>query len=338
VITYKEIWQLLEASVSEQTTRYVMRRVEPQSVCSLFLAVAKPSNQHILQIKFATVPTTMMGNIPSARGIEVTIHHDEEVKNGVTLQLALKERRFDNIFDALINDVIGVIANAKSETTAIAAFISRLRHWQRFLEQVGPDGLSREAQQGLYGELWFLRERLIPLVEPYPALLAWAGPSGAHQDFLLKSCAIEVKTTGTKEPQQLIIQSERQLDDTGLAALFLLHLSIDARESVGESLIMIVDTLRALLKADIAALELYEDRLLEVGFLQSQSPQYERIGYNVRKASLFQVKDAFPRIVEADLKPGVGSVRYSIAASECRHFTVTEDEFKSQLIGFRHGK
>jgi len=78
--------------------------------------------------------------------------------------------------------------------------------------------------------------------------------------------------------------------------------------------------------------------LLEVGFLQSQSPQYERTGYNVRKANLFQVRDAFPRIVAAELKPGVGSVRYSIAVSECRHFTADEDDFKSQLIGLKHGK
>ena len=179
---------------------------------------------------------------------------------------------------------------------------------------------------------------MLPIIDAYPALLAWAGPGGAHQDFLLKSCAVEVKTTGTKEPQQLIIQSERQLDDTGLAALFLFHLSVNAREGTGESLIIMVDSLRQVLKANTAALELYEDRLLEVGFLQSQSSQYEKIGYNVRKANLFRVRDAFPRIVEADLKPGVGSVQYSIAAAECRHFTVTEDEFKSQLIGPKHGK
>jgi len=292
----------------------------------------------MLQIKLTKASATGISDLPSARGLELTALHSDDERNGVTLQLALRERRFDNVFDALINDIIEVVDHARSETAAVTAFVSRLRHWQRFLEQVEPDGLSREAQQGLYGELWFLRERLIPLTGPYPALLAWAGPGGAHQDFLLKSCAIEVKTTGTKEPQQLIIQSERQLDDRGLAALFLFHLSIDVRESVGESLIMIVDSLRQLLKADTAALDLYEDRLLEVGFLQSQSPQYERTGYNVRKANLFQVRDAFPRIVAAELKPGVGSVRYSIAVSECRHFTADEDDFKSQLIGLKHGK
>jgi len=335
---FEEIWQSLENFAPEQQNGYARRRIKPQSSYDIFLAVAKPFNQHMLQIKLIGDNIYTMANLPSARGIEVTTLQPEEGQTGNTLQLTLKERRFDKVFDALINDIVEVVDRTKSEPAAIAAFVSRLRHWQKFLEQVGPEGLSREAQQGLYGELWFLRERLLPLIDPYSALLAWAGPSGAHQDFLLKSCAIEVKTTGAKEPQQIIIQSERQLDDKGLAALFLLHLSIDAREGIGESLVMMVDSLRQLLKSTSPALELYEDRLLEVGFLQPQSPQYEKIGYNVRKANLFRVKDAFPRIIEADLKPGIGSVRYSIAASECRHFAATEDEFKFQLIGSEHRK
>jgi hypothetical protein len=292
----------------------------------------------MLQINLAEVSAALATDLPSARGLDVTMVRPENGQNGFMLQLALREQRFDTVFDALINDVIEVVAHAQSESAAVAAFVSRLQHWQKFLEQVGPDGLSREAQQGLYGELWFMREHLIPLVGLYPALLAWAGPGGAHQDFLLQSCAVEVKTTGTKEPQQLIIQSERQLDDTGLAALFLLHLSIDAREGVGESLVTMIESLRELLKGDAASLELYEDRLLEAGFLQSQASHYERTGYNIRHAFLYQVRDPFPRIIGADLKPGVGAVRYSIAAAECRHFAVTEDELKSRLEGLNHGK
>jgi hypothetical protein len=337
-VTYTEIWQSLEASASNLADGHVRRRMNPQSVCDLFLAVAKPSNQHMLQIRLVEVSATIAANLPSARGLDVVVIRSKNEQTGFTIQLVLREQRFDTVFDALIHDVIEVVAHAQSESAAVAAFVSRLQHWQKFLEQVGPDGLSREAQQGLYGELWFLRERLIPLVSLYPALLAWAGPGGAHQDFLLRSCAVEVKTTGMKEPQQLIIQSERQLDDTGLGALFLLHLSIDAREGVGESLVMMINSLRQLLKADTAALELYEDRLLEAGFLQSQSSQYERIGYNVRHAFLYWVKDTFPRIVEADLKPGVGAVRYSIAAAECRHYAVTDDVLKSQLAGLNHGE
>ena len=182
-MTYQEIWQSLEASVPKQTAGHVVRRVKPQSVCGLFLAVAKPSNQHMLQIRITAVSSTIAGDLPSARGLDVAMICSENEQNGFTIQLVVREQRFNNVFDALINDVIEVVTHARSESSAITAFVSRMRHWQKFLEQVGPDGLSKEAQQGLYGELWFLRERLIPLVGPSSALMAWVGPSGVIKIF-----------------------------------------------------------------------------------------------------------------------------------------------------------
>ncbi len=337
-MTYAEIWQSLEDSAPSQTAGYVRRRVKPESACGLFLAVSKPSNQHMLQIKLTEASVPIITDLPSARGLEVILIRSENEQTDFTIQLVLKEQRYNTVFNALINDIIEVVARTQTESAAVPAFVSHLHLWQKFLEHAGPEGLSREAQQGLYGELWFLREHLIPLVGPYPALLAWAGPGGAHQDFLLRSCAIEVKTTGTKEPQQIIIQNERQLDDTGLAALFLFLLSINIHEDAGESLVKLVSSLRRLLEADDAAIELFEDRLLEAGFLQSQASQYEKTGYNIRQSFLYHVRDAFPRIVAADLRPGVGAIRYSILASECRHFAVTMDELKSQLAGLNHGK
>jgi Putative PD-(D/E)XK family member, (DUF4420) len=335
-VIYTEIWQSLEASFS--TEGYVRRRMKPESVCGLFLAVTKPPSRHLLHIQMKEVSPPSISSLPSVRGFDVTVIPSGNEQDGFIIQLALKDGGSTTIFDVLISDIVEVLAHVQSESVAVVTLSSRLRRWQKFLEQIGPDGLSRESQQGLYGELWFLRERLIPLVGSYPALLAWAGPTGAHHDFILQSRAIEVKTTGTKEPQHMIIQSERQLDDSGLAALFLFHLAMDIREGAGESLITMIDSLQQTLKVDTTALDLFEDCLFEAGFLQAQAAQYERTGYHVRRAHLFQVRDAFPRIIGADLKPGVGSVRYSITVTECRHFAVTEGVLKSELQGLDHGK
>lgn len=333
---YAEIWQSLETSPIIEG--YVRRRVKPESACGLFLAVAKPSNQHLLHIQLQGVASPAMSSLPSARGLDVTTIPSSNEQDGFIIQLALKDGHFATIFDALTSDIIEVLAPIQSQSVAVTTLISRLRRWQKFLAQIGPEGLSRERQQGLYGELWFLRKHLVSLVGYYPALLAWAGPTGAHHDFLLQSTAVEVKTTGTKEPQQMIIQSERQLDDSSLAALFLFHLAMDIRTGAGESLITMINSLREVLKVDAAALDLYEDRLLEAGFLQAQAVQYESVGYHVRSTHLFRVKEAFPRIIETDLKPGVGTVRYSISVAECRHFAVTEDLLKSHLTGLDYGK
>ncbi len=335
---YQGIWQSLEDSASKRPVGYVVRRIKPKAICDLFLAVTQPSKQHLFQIRLTTIAPIAVANLPSARGLDISVHYSKNVAGSFTIQFALKESRFEHIFDILIHDVAEVIGRSQSEEAAVAAFISRLRHWQKFLEQADPSGLSREAQQGLYGELWFLRERLMPLLGRYPAVSAWTGPEGSNQDFQIQSCAIEVKTTGTKEPQQMIIQSERQLDDAGLTALFLFYLALEVREKTGESLIDMIDSLRQALASDLVALDLFEDRILEAGFTQQQAPQYEKIGYNIRHTTLFRVRDGFPRIIEADLKPGVGNIHYSIAVTECRHFAVNEGDLKTQLVGTNYGE
>src|SRR5207244_3133158 len=145
----KDIWQSLETSAPKQTAGYVRRRIKPLSVCDLFLAVAKPSNQHMLHMRLPTTSTTLGSELPSARGLDIIVVPSEDGQEGYVVQLALREGRFDTVFDALIHDVAEVVARAQSEPAAVRAFVSRLQHWQKFLEQVGPDGLSREAQQGL---------------------------------------------------------------------------------------------------------------------------------------------------------------------------------------------
>jgi hypothetical protein len=38
----------------------------------------------------------------------------------------------------------------------------------------------------------------------------------------------------------------------------------------------------------------------------------------------FRVEGDFPRIVEADLRDGVGDVRYTISVAECKRFSIPE--------------
>jgi hypothetical protein len=168
------------------------------------------------------------------------------------------------------------------------------------------------------------------------AVSSWKGPSAAQQDYQLPGCAIEVKTTGTKQPQRLTINSERQLDDTGISALFLFYLSVDSREGSGESLNMLVDAIRAALVSDFAARVMFDDRLIEAGYLDLHRPLYDKTGYTVRTAKAFRVNEGFPRIVEADLKVGVGDVHYSIAVTSCMPFAVSDDFLQPFLIGQPH--
>lgn len=322
-MTHEEIWSELETATLASPSGYLMRRIKADSACDLYVAVEKPSNRRMLLLHFQTIPEPLPRRLPAARGIEVT-WRSEPGKEGVTLQLALLDQRFAAMFGQVVADLVDVAVQEPAEMAATAC-IQRLERWQRFLERAGDEGLGREAQQGLYGELWFLRERLLRVVPEAAAVRAWTGPTGAPQDFQLQGCAIEVKTTAATEPRSLLISNERQLDDAGLRALFLAALSVGAHAGAGETLNEVVNALRTrLLQADSASQDRFEELLLEAGYLQAHAPRYEETGYTIREVSLFRVHEGFPRITGSNLLSGVGEVCYSIALSACRPFAAPD--------------
>jgi hypothetical protein len=189
--------------------------------------------------------------------------------------------------------------------------------------QGGPQGLAARRQRGLFAELLTIRDHLIPLVAFDEAVLAWRGPDGAPRDFELGGSAIEIKSSSANEPQVVLVHGERQLDDTELDALVLVHQSLEVLRDAGETLPHIVADLRRLGAAHPEAGTL-ADRLIQSGYLDIHEPLYRRTGYAVRRTSFFHVQHGFPRITEKDLVDGVGAVRYSLAIDACRDYEVNE--------------
>jgi Putative PD-(D/E)XK family member, (DUF4420) len=124
----------------------------------------------------------------------------------------------------------------------------------------------------------------------------------------------------------LAIASERQLDDTGAGTVVLLHLSLDVRQEQGETLPAMVTSVRLLVANDAIAKDELENLLFEVGYLDIHTTRYENIGYTIREHNYFKVGEDFPKIIESDLRNGVGDVRYTISVAECKRFSMPELE------------
>jgi len=155
---------------------------------------------------------------------------------------------------------------------------------------------------------------------------------GTQQDFQFLGCAVEVKTTSAKQHQKLAIASERQLDDTGAGAIVLLHLSLDVRQGQGETLPAMVASVRSLVVSDAIAKDELENLLFEVGYLDIHVTRYENTGYTIREHNYFKVGADFPKIIESDLRNGVGDVRYTVSVAECKRFSIPVSEIIA-LIG-----
>ncbi len=327
----EELWPQLEAARSAATRRrgasgWVLRQLRPEPSCPLHAAVELSNGRRGLLLRMDSSLLPPKRRWPVCRGLEVLAAREgAQVLFGV----ALKEVRHSDVFTALAEDLARRITAVPDPTARIAALIGGLARWQKFLA-ARSDELGVEAQRGLWAELHFLRTELAPLVGAESAVSAWQGPTGAAQDFLLTGGAVEVKATSAKPPFVVIVSSERQLDSRGLRVLFLRHYALAERDGVGESLPDAVALARAVLAAS-SAVELFEDRLLAAGYLDTHASRYEGRGWCIRDVRDFTVCRGFPRIIEKDLPTGVGSVRYGLALSACESFGIPATTLRSEL-------
>jgi hypothetical protein len=335
----EEIWKSLEEdSKYENETCILKRRLEPFSSCDFFLGYEKPLNRRMLLLRILRSNSPDSNSLPRSKGFEVrAVSLPEDAEDRATLELILTDSRFTDIFTSLVQDIVDNITAQKNEMLMIRAFIERLVKWLQFLDRYGHEGLSDEAQRGLYGELWFMRKYLIPVLGINKAIDAWKGPSRKAQDFQFPDCAVEVKTNISKQHQKMHITSEQQLDDTGFAALFLQHISLMESGGGGETLPYIVEDIRKIIAAEPIASQKMEDSLFEAGYLNAHADRYSKTSYTVRSSSMFRVSEGFPRITERDLLNGVGDVHYSINVSECMHYVITENDFRTFLAGEKDG-
>jgi Putative PD-(D/E)XK family member, (DUF4420) len=329
----EKTWHLLEQESSELSSGYLTRRIFPEVKYDIYLAIEKPSNTRLLMLRFSSGCLDRKIIYPSSSSFTVNrIVLPQDGKDYGTLQLVLTNPRDQDIFTTLVQDIVNVLSLIPEGKAAVSAFIVRLKRWQSFLEKHNPEGLSTIAQQGLYGELWFLRQLVLPYLGLFSGTRSWTGPRATQQDFQFSGCAVEVKTTSAKQHQKLTIASERQLDDTGTGTIVLLHLSLDVRQGQGETLPAIVANIRALVADDTLAKDELENCLFEVGYLDIHASRYEETAYSIREYNYFKVENDFPRIIESDLRNGVGDVRYTISVAECKRFSIPASEVIT-LIG-----
>jgi Putative PD-(D/E)XK family member, (DUF4420) len=116
----------------------------------------------------------------------------------------------------------------------------------------------------------------------------------------------------------------------------LYFLSLDERTGTRPTLPGLVNRIRIDLADDPRALDVFESRLLEAGYLAAHETRYEATGYTVRREAFFRVTAGFPRILEHDLANGVGTVRYTIGLDGCAPFELPAGEVHTLLAHLTH--
>ena len=326
-------WALIAGEAKSQPG-LVARRLHPQAELEIYAGLDRPSDVPVVCIHIKPAALRAAVELPSSAGFLVQREENPQPgPNPVRLSLRLSVPRYRDVFGVLAQDVVDSVAQAGEQRAAVSAFVERLRRWQEFLEQHGPEGLGDLAQRGLYGELWFLCHQAIPQAGAERAISAWTGPDRSNQDFQFPSCAVEVKTTASSPHHEVAVSNIRQLDETHVPALLLFHVGLELHREAGETLVDMVESLRAMLQPSALPLSLFEEKLRDWGYLDIHASRYKACSYVVRSYDVYRVEGDFPRLIETDLPIGVGSVRYSVALAACAPYRVSMEAAGTLIVG-----
>lgn len=319
----ESIWEELEKDDSFQTG-LLYKRYSAKVKSDIFVALRAPEKFRCISFHINSSLNIDLNQFNKLIDIKLEIINDEKDINKQFLLILLLNMQHKDIFSTLCQDLIYGVSEICDENILVDKLIDRLVKWQSLFEKLGHQGLSEEAQRGLFGEIFFLRKYLSNSPDYIKCINTWLGPENAIQDFQYSNWAIEVKTTHGKNHQKIFISSERQLDDSIIPNIFLYHLSLDIRMGYGETLNFIIEDVLNLLTENSFATNLFKLKLMKYGYFDIHKNLYNDKGYTIRHENFYSVTGDFPRITEKKIPAGVGDVKYSIILTESESWRINE--------------
>lgn len=300
-------------------------RIDPSNIFDYYWALGK-NGEYLFIIQHDSLEDWPSKKI-TLSGIDI---QQFQTSKGYRLTLVLNESSDWDIFYILCNDLLQATSETKTQKAMLSIIYNRLQRWQKLFRKFGKKLLTEQEQQGLIGELYFLKRYLLTKFSASESFSFWKGPFGEQQDFGLGNIAIEVKSKqGTSSPY-VQISSIDQLDSS-LENLFLYVVTLNVSPhniQDAKSLNTIIDEIKSLL-LDSNDIDVFESLLAEVGYMDL--PEYGEKHYLVSKESTYEVEDGFPRLQAEHMPNGVASIQYKIELKECKPFEIMISDFDKRI-------
>ena len=321
----QKLWNdiLQEASDSEATFKFRMIHKH-----GLRIGVDVLSKKKMIVFDLNDRNTVTQDILPNWAGMEISIKNNISGLDHVLVFILHEEE--EHFFDFLINEMIIALDGVENKNEASTEIVNLIDRLDSFFKKYSV-GMNKTAQQGLYGELYFLYQYLLQKeIEPIMALNFWRGHDRSYHDFSFHNGNIEVKTTSQKQHKTITINSELQLDDTGLTNLFLYVLNVKKLTNEGQTLNEMVNSIRDFLNERNADIMRFDHFLNQAGYFDEHNNLYDTIRYSSVASDLYKISEGFPRIIT--LPEGVGDISYSISLSACADYKVDIGESIKSLL------
>lgn len=281
-----------------------MMRIDAQHPLDFFVGM---DNENQLQLMLLSSFEPQL--IPRSRAINVTIgkRHD----NRWAVCFILNEMSVKEQFINLCWDLFESSKNFRKTKDDINCVLARFIKWQRLME-MGRNGLlPLSSIKGLLGELLFLEKYALAKHDIYTAIRGWTGPEKTDRDFVFNEKWFEVKSIDPGASEVSISSIEQlDIDYEGSLVVFLLE-KTSPTENGSVTLTTQVDRIRDLIKESPVALKIFEDKLLDFGYIDRK--EYSDIAYALRGSRWFIVNDSFPRLRRNSMPPQIQKAAYTLS-------------------------
>ncbi|WP_081619409.1 PD-(D/E)XK motif protein [Thioalkalivibrio sp. ALJ9] len=266
-------------------------------------------------------------HFPVIQGLEVRALID---RPGLfRIQVALNEPDAREPFGHVCDDLVDYCEHTVQPEALPRRIAERLEVWRRLWRRQRLGILSEESQRGLLAELLFLRDIWLGVVtNELNAVETWEGPDGGSQDFRHGFQAVEVKSRPPSRNSVLISSADQLWFDGNLYLVVYPIATVGQIEGDALSLNQVVESVRTRL-ASGQARDRLDIRLIDFGYINRR--EYDEERFVTAEPTAYHVGPGFPALQDADLPPGVESIRYSVNLNWCEEHRTELPVFQELL-------
>lgn len=268
------------------------KKIEVKSALGVYYGLSKDGNMRLAFMSVSPAP-----KIESTKMLRVT--QGEESKTVYWTCFDLLQPDAKKVFFTFCENLIEAVTDITDEQKALTSLKKRYITWKTMFKRDSGSTISRESLQGLYGELYFLKNHMLDKYTPAIAVPAWSGPDSKSKDFSVGDEWYEVKTPGANAAA-VRISSLTQLSSATPGHLVIVKVESmsdqfdNGEASVGDLFKYILD------KINDETLEgIFLSKLSSYGFDASDESFLAK--FDVKSMNLYKVDNDFPRLTESDV-------------------------------------
>jgi hypothetical protein len=180
-------------------------------------------------------------------------------------------------------------------------------------------GMTDGAVRGFWGELFFLRNYLCPIIAPKQVMHCYTGIYGGAQDFVTAKFSVEVKTTKSPSPTHIQISSLDQLDKSTTELILLLMCLTESPEGI--SIKQLVEDIESILIADLNTFFEFQ-KMMSTSLAQATESQLEQ-QYDCSSITAWDISGEFPALRRSELPQAIEEASYQISIKEIVDFKIS---------------